>query len=135
MRKCNIGDKGVKKLCLDPSCSLCRIIENSFDLSFYVKKSSWGRFGAGIYTSSTSSKSNVYSRNGCVSSWKAMLLNKVVVGRGYKVTTNKTSLTEPPAGYDSVLGEVGGRLNYDELVVYNNDAVRPSYLVMYDTPE
>jgi len=31
-----------------------------------------------------------------------------------------------------VLGEVGGRLNYDELVVYSNDAIRPSYLVMYD---
>jgi len=36
---------------------------------------------------------------------------------------------------DQVLGEVGGRLNHDELVVYDNDAVRPSYLVMYDTPE
>jgi len=81
-----------------------------------------------------------------------MLLNKVVVGRGYKLTGNKSSLTAPPAGYDSVsiivrllfggaltkvqvLGEVGGRLNHDELVVYDNDAVRPSYLVMYDTPE
>jgi len=34
-----------------------------------------------------------------------------------------------------VLGEVGDRLNYDELVVYNNDAIRPSYLVMYDEPQ
>jgi len=25
-------------------------------------------------------------------------------------------------------------LNYDELIVYNNDAIRPSYLVMYDKP-
>ena len=33
-----------------------------------------------------------------------------------------------------VLAEVGAGLNYDELVVYNNDAIRPSYLVMYDTP-
>ena len=31
-----------------------------------------------------------------------MLLNKVVVGRGYKLTGNKTRLTAPPAGYDSV---------------------------------
>ena len=31
-----------------------------------------------------------------------------------------------------VLVEVGARLNYDELAVYNNDAIRPSYLVMYD---
>jgi len=63
-----------------------------------------------------------------------MLLNRVVVGRGYKMTVDDTALTEPPTGYDSVLAEAGARLNYDELVVYNNDAIRPSYLVMYDTP-
>ena len=34
-----------------------------------------------------------------------------------------------------VIGEVGSRLTYDELVVYDNDAIRPSYLVMYDIPE
>ena len=35
-----------------------------------------------------------------------------------------------------VLAEVvpGGSLNYDELVVYKNEAVRPSYLVMYESP-
>ena len=66
------------------------------------------------------------------------------------MTVNNT-LTEPPAGYDSVsvvarwffggglmriqvLAEVGARLEYDEVVVYNNDAIRPSYLVMYDIP-
>jgi len=31
-----------------------------------------------------------------------MLLNKVVVGKGYKMTIDNTTLTEPPAGYDSV---------------------------------
>jgi len=61
-----------------------------------------------------------------------MLLNKVVVGKGCKMTTDNTTLTAPPAGFDSVLAEVGGSLKYDELVVYNNDAIRPSYLVMYD---
>lgn len=30
-----------------------------------------------------------------------------------------------------VLGEAGGSLNYDELVVYRDEAVRPSYLVVY----
>jgi len=72
-----------------------------------------------------------------------MLLNKVVVGKGYKMTTDNTTLTEPPPGYDpadgvplqffggalmkiQVLAEVGARLKYDKLVVYNNDAIRPS---------
>jgi len=33
-----------------------------------------------------------------------------------------------------VLGQVGARLNYDKLVVYNDDVIRPSYLVVYDIP-
>ena len=55
-RKCKIGDEGVTKFCSNPSCSLCCIMKTSFDISFFAKKTSFGRFGAGIYTSSTSSK-------------------------------------------------------------------------------
>lgn len=113
-----------------------------------------GRFGAGIYTSSTSSKSNDYSSNIKPSRQKAILLNKVVVGKGYKMTQDNTRLTAPPPGYDSVcldgiigcplgvnwawtiqvLAEValGGTLNYDELVCYAENAIRPSYLLIYD---
>jgi len=67
---------------------------------------------------------------------KALLLNNIVVGNGKKLTRNAPSLTEPPAGYDSVVAEAvpGGSLNYDELVVYKNEAIRPSYLVMYESP-
>jgi hypothetical protein len=81
-----------------------------------------------------------------------VLLNKVVVGRGYKAENDQPTLTKPPAGYDSVsviawrtfcglltrgqvLGERGVRLKHDELVVYDDDAIRPSYLVMYDIPQ
>ena len=35
---------------------------------------------------------------------------------------------------EQILGEVGDALNYDETVVYDNDAIRPSYLVMYNEP-
>ncbi|KAH9942778.1 hypothetical protein B0H21DRAFT_867805 [Amylocystis lapponica] len=80
----------------------------------------------------TSSKSNDYSANSNMNaSLNALLLNKVVVGKGYKVTVDQPSLTAPPAGYDSILAETGVALNYDECVVYNNDAIRPSFLVMY----
>jgi len=135
-RKCNIGDTGITTVCTDSKCALCRIIKTSFDVKFFKEATGWGRFGAGIYTSSTSSKSNDYSSNDRNSKWKALLLNKVAVGKGMKLTQNDTTLTKPPTGYDSVLAEVvpGGALNYDELVVYNNDAVLPSYLVMYDSP-
>ena len=55
-RECNIGDKGITTFCADPKCSLCRIIKTSFDLEFFMEATGWGRFGKGIYTSSTSSK-------------------------------------------------------------------------------
>lgn len=98
----------------------------------------------------TQHRSNDYSQNDCKSNLKAILLNKVVVGKGHKLTHDLTSLTAPPHGFDSVrlqilcimikvhfflfqvLAERGGSLNYDELVVYTNDAIRPSFLVMYE---
>ncbi|KAG5720521.1 hypothetical protein E4T56_gene2590 [Termitomyces sp. T112] len=92
---------------------------------------SFGRFGAGIYTSSTSSKSDDYSSNGSTRNSKAMFLSYVVVGKGHKLTKDQTNLTSAPAGYDSVLGEVGQNLNYDECIVYRDDAIRPAYLVIY----
>jgi len=33
--------------------------------------------------------------------------------------------------YEQVYGKPGGSLNYDELVVYDDHAIRPAYLVMY----
>lgn len=48
------------------------------------------------------SRSDCFSTNVCTSDRKAMLLNKVVVGRGYRMKTANGTLTEPPAGYDSV---------------------------------
>jgi len=132
---CNIGDDGETQLCDHPSCALCGIIQSSFDLSFAARTPRFKRFGLGIYTSSTSSKAEDYSQNGGNSNLKAMLLNKVVVGMGYKTAVDNVNMNRPPPGFDSVIGEVGKALNYDELVVYNNDAILPSYLVMYDTPE
>lgn len=133
-RECLLGDNGNCNLCTSPSCSLCGILRTSYSLSLFGKKTGWGRFGAGIYTSSTSSKSNDYSNNLKPSNLKAILLNKVVVGKGYKMMQDNTRMTAPPTGYDSVLAEVviGGSLNYDELVCYTENAIRPSYLVMYD---
>jgi len=60
-----------------------------------------------------------------------MLLNDVVMGKTIKLTTSNESLTKPPAGYDSVVGEPGGDLNYDESIVYSNDAIRASFLIVY----
>jgi len=136
-RKCNLGDPGNETLCADPECLLCCIIKTSFDLKDFKAGTGWGRFGRGIYTSFTSSKSNDSSKNvGINSEWKAMLLNEVVVGNCKRLNQGDNSLTQPPSGYNSVLAEAvpGGALDYDELVVYKSEAVRPLYLVMYRGP-
>jgi len=133
-RNCTIGDYGRTSFCNSSDCSLCRIIGGSFDIAHSKKKHTWGRFGNGIYTSSTSSKSDDYSKNLAVSPWKAIILAHVVVGKPKKFKKDRSTLERPPAGFDSVVGEPSrtGSLNYDEFVVYTNDAVRPGYLVMYE---
>jgi len=110
---------------------MCRIIESSFQLARAGERTNFGRFGEGIYTSATSSKSNDYY-GGSASPNRAVLLNDVVMGKTIKLTTNTPNLTEPPAGYDAVIGEPGGDLNYDESIVYTNDAIRASYLIVYN---
>lgn len=101
-RACLLGDPGKTTICSLPACSLCSIIKTSFDIAQYKKKTNWGRFGRGIYTSATSSKSDSYSHNTTNSPLKALLLNKVVVGNGQKITKDSKELEEPAPGYDSV---------------------------------
>jgi len=78
-----------------------------------------------------SCRSDDYSKNSAPH--KALILSKVVAGKGYEVTTNMQNLRAPPQGYDSVIGEPSrdGTLNYDELVVFNDAAILPAYLVIY----
>ncbi|EIW84463.1 ADP-ribosylation [Coniophora puteana RWD-64-598 SS2] len=133
-RECLLGDEGNTETCNSVQCRLCQIIRCSFKIELFGTNMTWGRFGKGIYTTSTSSKANDYSKSSQGSLYKTLLLNKVIVGNGFKVTRDQQTLQAPPSGYDSVLAEVvpGGTLNYDELVLYNDDAIRPSYLVVYD---
>jgi len=131
IRQCTLGDDEDKSaLCNMTSCSLCSIIQRSFELARAGENINFARFGAGIYTSATSSKANDYSTS-TTSSNNAMLLNDVVMGKGIKLERTDTSLTKPPQGYDSVIGEPGGDLNYDEAVVYDQDAIVPSFLIIY----
>jgi len=137
-RACTLGDDPDNlSFCKNSACSLCRILETSFRLDLFGKNTKWGRFGKGIYLSATSSKAcdPKYCRNlNQQSPYKVVMLTRVAVGRGWKLTRNDDTRTAPPKGYHSVLGEPapGGNLNYDEVVVYDNDAARPAYLVVYD---
>ncbi|KZT28139.1 hypothetical protein NEOLEDRAFT_1059572, partial [Neolentinus lepideus HHB14362 ss-1] len=140
-RACSLGDGGSTALCSFKECSLCGIIKTSFKVSVAGLSNPWhrkpGRFGRGIYTSATSSKANDYSKNlpsvrtGC----KAMLLTKVIAGKGDKLTKSEHMRKGPSPGYDSVHRLLSwGTLNYDELVVYKDCAAIPAYLIIYESP-
>ncbi|GBE87733.1 hypothetical protein SCP_1104100 [Sparassis crispa] len=132
VRACQLGnDDGMHELCRNPACSLCEIIRSSFQLTRVGQRTNFGRFGAGIYTSATSSKANDYVAEWGDSPYRAMLLSKVVMGKAIKLQMGDQRLTKPPQGYDSVVGEPGGDLNYDESIVYKNEAIRPLFLVVY----
>jgi len=135
IRACRLGDLNFRQFCVNRTCSLCDIIRSSFQVAKAGERTNFGRFGAGIYTSATSSKANDYVEELGGSPYKAILMSNVVMGKPIKLTTNQPDLTQPPSGYDSVVGEPGGDLNYDESIVYNNDAIRPRYLVIYHHDE
>jgi hypothetical protein len=130
---------GIKSdtLCSDMTCAVCRIITEGYKL-IYAKttKFKYQRFGDGIYFSSTSSKSDDFNRgslkyyNGV--NYKVMFLNKVVVGKALELTQENRTLTGPPINHDSVVGEPSALLYYDELVVYNESACIPQYLIVYE---
>lgn len=119
-------------LCSLPECCLCCVIRNSFDILRCGMKHQFRRFGTGIYTTSCSSKADDYSFNAAKNSnFRMILVNRVVVGKPCKRRQNATNITEPPCGHHSIVGIPGHDLNYPETVVYDNDAIRPAFLVVY----
>ena len=102
------------------------------------------RYGRGLYFSDTSGKSNDYNQaserrrhiTGHGSTpWRCMFLCQVVAGATHRTTDGH--IPEPQIeqllaeGVDSVTGEVGPNLNYDEIVVYDEAAAVPNYLIVY----
>ncbi|EAU83114.1 hypothetical protein CC1G_11640 [Coprinopsis cinerea okayama7 len=135
-RCCLLGeDSRSTRLCSLPECNLCCIIRMSFNVKKCGSKHRFKRFGRGIYTTTCSSKADDYTANiEQLSNLRVMLVNRVVVGKPHRRQKNATSLTEPPCGHHSVIGEPGIDLNYEETVVYDNDAIRPAYLIVYGDP-
>jgi len=132
-RACLLGENSNHmSLCNLSKCSLCSIIRRSFDISKCGSKHHFTRFGIGVYTTSCSSKADDYSRNAIQDAkYKAVILSHVAVGETYKLLRNATHLKGPPSGFHSVTGVPGIDLNYEETVVYSNDAIRPAYLLVY----
>lgn len=133
---CEFGVNPNCGLCQQPGevCAVCSLIRGGLDKSKVT--GSWQRFGRGFYFSQTSSKANDYVKMECAKKrmhgkkeLKIIFLCKVALGSSYTTTTDRTDLQAPPCGKDSVVGEasVSGSLNYNETVVYREDAAIPSY--------
>ncbi|KXN91287.1 Tankyrase-1, partial [Leucoagaricus sp. SymC.cos] len=133
-RACSLGeDRSTIHLCMLPECHLCCIVRNSFDIRKCGTKNKFQRrFGTGIYTTSVSSKADDYTQNiDQEAATRVLLLNRVIVGKPNRRIHNAVNLTAPPPGCHSVIGEPGAGLNYEETVVYNDDAIRPAFLIVY----
>ncbi|KAJ6561846.1 hypothetical protein B0H19DRAFT_1142766 [Mycena capillaripes] len=131
-RSCMIGDEKTRtQLCKIAGCLLCAVIRNSFDVAKCGKRHKFRRFGTGIYTTACSSKADDYFTGVPDSPFRAVLVNRVVVGNPLTRKYNAEEITELPFGYHSVVGVPGADLNYGETVVYTNDAIRPAYLIIY----
>ena len=149
--KCTLGMNGNVSCCDDATCATCNIIKFGFDMDF----SSDGRYGKGLYATAASSKAHDYAggnaaleaatgkKAGGFGGYKSqsqpqlfpvmcVMTVLVAAGKGHKEQSGQWQVVSKlPDNHDSVLGEPGMGLNYDEIVVYRNDAMLPRYLVYY----
>ena len=137
-------------LCTLPSCGVCHVLRHGFP-----------QLGSGISTTSGSGKAHnaaaaaaILSRDAsssscsssCSSSYDeangsnkhAMLICRVIAGR-VKTYSHCDGIPTPPldfsssGSYDSYAAGEPGEFNLEELVVFNNTAVLPCFIVIYDT--
>lgn len=124
---CNITAS--KTLCNDGNCGICGISCAGLDRQCIGKNIDFQRYGKGFYLAPNSSKCHDYTEGAF--GVRAMLLCDVIPGQKYELQSNSQQRSAPPPGYDSVYGEVGPKLNYPEIVVYEPRAVMPRYIIVY----
>lgn len=133
--ECNLYENG--EWCGSETCPVCNICKSGFDMKRVLANTGFARFGKGLYFAFNSSKSHDYNKKSerITSDGKricATLVCRVVAGKAAIFYEDQPKLLNPPPGYDSVLGEVGKKLNYPELVIFNQDGALPSYIVIYE---
>jgi hypothetical protein len=133
--QCLCGHDLTQRPCLRKSCAVCNICLVGFSPSYAGTSSSFMRFGKGSYFSATSGKSNDYNAGSEQliggRTVRLMFLCKVAVGRAFRTEVSIPNLQAPPSGCNSVVGVPGKSLNFDEIVVYDDCAAIPSYLIAY----
>ncbi|KAF8180857.1 hypothetical protein BJ912DRAFT_618886 [Pholiota molesta] len=122
-KTCDLGSPENAQICSSNSCPLCSILRTSFKSNF---ARSYTAFGPGIYTSSASNKAYNYTDSGR----GAMIVSSVALGNVYNVSAF-AEVKSCPVGFDSVVFDRGLNGSLNETVVYNDDAIRPVYLILF----
>ncbi|KAF8547827.1 ADP-ribosylation [Imleria badia] len=134
-RACVLGESpSTILLCYRKRCSLCSILRTSLAVSKCGTKNAFKRYGNGIYLTPCSSKADEYVSNFSHSaSLRVMLINRVVIGNAFKTYRNAPQIVPLSDEYNSVEAEPGPEsdLVNPETVIYDNDAVRPAYVIVY----
>ncbi len=118
--------------CCNKGCGVCGIGRIGFDKkSIGTNIQRFKRYGDGFYLAPNSSKCHDYTRGVEDIGIRAQLLCSVASGTRFKTQQDHTHLSGPPKNCDSVHGIKGGTLNYDEIVVFQSDAILPEFIVLY----
>jgi len=114
--------------CSSQTCVVCSIANKGFQMQFAGKIGT--NFGRGLYFAKDPKKSHDYNTGTeHTAGRRCMFLTNVILGKiEDRGSRPDPTITGPAYGYDSVHGFV----NADEYIVYRDDAVIPSYLVIYE---
>ena len=119
-------------LCDNDDCGVCGIAKRGFDPALRgTNIPRFKRFGLGFYLAPNSSKCHDYTQGMEEYGFRAQLLCLVACGTKFETKSDHTTLTTPPRDCDSVYGQSGGTLNYDEVVVYDCKAIYPEFVIVY----
>ena len=122
--------------CSHPACGACGISKKGFDPD-RISSQAWQRFGKGFYFAVNSSKAYEYPlslyRSAKQPHYRCLLMCEIAPGRKHYVYQDEPFRKGPPRGCHSVQGKANSSpngLNYEEIVVYKTEAVRPRYILI-----
>lgn len=86
-------------------------------------------FGDGVYFADKASKSGQYCSSQHHEIPRMLLVAQVALGRMHRCSEG---INGPPAGYESVKGEAGSRLQWNEYIVYHPSQQTIQYVITFD---
>jgi len=146
---CDFGSNLSKPPCESSACAVCNICRAGFDIQRARTEESGGtpnfalRYGEGSYFAPDSSKSHSYNqgshRDTTHGKYRVMFLCKVAKGGNpHETTASNISHRDVEmlirGGHTAIIGRTSPEpdgLNFEEVVVYQNAAAIPSYLIVY----